>query len=241
MAIDLLKWYVTEKAGDCHAWGYVSGHPEIAEGKWIHTSQIVKAEENTEKQCLMAETASGNIYCFAKKEIHFENMETTRRFLIKFGLPEFCRDAVEAGFEAEQERQSICRHRLAENELFLEMLGCSCLAAYFKDAGGVHPLDVDVHVGTFQDSVLCRKAGIADFRFFPQGDIFPIMETYHASNNIQGVLVKNLGRVDISLDSIACKAKAMTRVDKKHFTAEGLLSPDVYDGKCMLFGGIDEG
>lgn len=49
MAIDLLKWYVTEKAGDCHAWGYVSGHPEIAEGKWIHTSQIVKAEENTEK------------------------------------------------------------------------------------------------------------------------------------------------------------------------------------------------
>lgn len=241
MAIDLFQWYMAERAGECHAWGYVSGHPEMAEGDWIHTSQIVKAEENTEKQCLMAETASGNIYCFAKKDIHFENMETTRQCLIKWGLSEFCRDAVEAGFEVEQERQSICRQRLAENELFLEMLGCSCLAAYFKDVDGVHPLNVNVHVGTFQDSVLCRKTGVADFRYFPQGDITPTVETYHASNNIKGLLVKNLGRVDIRLNSMVCKAKTMTRVDKKYFMVEGLLSPDVHDGKCMLFGGIDEG
>lgn len=121
-----------------------------------------------------------------------------------------------------------------------EMIGCSCLGAYFKNASGVHTLAVSTHVGMFQDSVLCTDAGIVDFRYFPDNAGLPVIKTYHASANINVILVKNRGCVDISLNNIVCKAKSVTRLEKGCFSEEKLLSPDAYDGKRMLSGWMGE-
>lgn len=237
--IQLFEWYIEKKYSNYMACGYVAGHPKLPDGTNIHTSLLVQVEKD-ERQNLSLITRSGNQYHLAGEDICHKKISMTEKSLKVFGVHDFCKGALRLSAKKQDEKRREAEKRLSENGLFLEMLGCSCLAAYFKDACGVHPLNVNVHVGTFQDSVLCRKAGVADFRYFPQGDITPMIETYHASNNIKGLLVKNLGRVDIRLNSMVCKAKTVTRVDKKYFTVEGLLSPDVYDGKSMLLDWMKE-
>lgn len=240
MVIELLQWYIAGNGEDFHAWGYVSGHRKLAEGEWIHTSSIINAEEDVKDQSLMVKTYSGNLYRLAKKDISSTHLGETGKCLIKLGLPAFCRNVKKAKAGAENERKRLIEEQLSEDELFLEMLGCSCQGAYFKDASGVHTLDVRTHVGMFQDSVLCLKGDVVDFRYFPDNTGLPVIRTYHASSNIEGLLVRNMGCMDISLNNIVCKAKAVTRVEKGCFSEEGLVSPDAYDGKSLLFRGIEE-
>lgn len=230
MAIELLQWYIAENV----VWGYVSRHPKLPEGAWIHTSRIIDAEEDVKNQCLMVKTYSGSLYRLAKKDISTEHLESTSQCLIKLGLPKFCRNVEKVKSGAENERKILIEEQLSQNELFLEMIGCSCLGAYFRNTSGVHTLNVRTHVGMVQDSIFCTEAGIADFRYFPDNAGLPGIRTYHASSNIEGLLVQNLGCVDIHLNDIVCKAKAVTKLEKGCFSEKGLVSPDAYDGKSVL-------
>ncbi len=93
----------------------------------------------------------------------------------------------------------------------------------------------------FQDSILCTRTGVADFRYFPQGLGTPEIETYHVSSNIERIHLYNMGTSDILFNKeILCRVQEITTVDKGDFGGEGLFSPDVYDGKCLLSGGIEQ-
>lgn len=60
------------------------------------------------------------------------------------------------------------------------------------------------------------------------------------SDHDERIHLCNAGNMGILFNKVLCKAKTVTLVEKAHFGGEGLLTPDVYDGKCLLFGGIKE-
>lgn len=239
--IQLLKWYI-EKVYDNNyiAWGYASGHPKLLDGTYIHTSPIVQAREDA-GQSLLLVTRSGNQYHLAEEEICCEEIKNIRKNLKVFGVRDFCKDAVQLSVRKKEEKYRELKKQLSENELFLEMVGESCMGAYMKEGGNIHELEVSVHTGMFQDSVLCRKNGIADFRYFPKGFIQPEIETYHISSNIERIHICNRGKDGILFNhKILCKVQTVTVVEKQDFGGEGLFSPDAYDGKCLFFEDMNE-
>lgn len=238
--IQLFEWYIEKKYSNYMACGYVAGHPKLPAGTNIHTSLLVQVEKD-ERQNLSLITRSGNQYHLAGEDICHKKISMTEKSLKVFGVHDFCKGALRLSAKKQDEKRREAEKRLSENGLFLEMLGCSCLAAYFKDAGGVHPLNVNVHVGTFQDSVLCRNAGVADFRYFPQCCFQSEVEPYHVSSNIERIHICNRGKDGIFFNrKILCEAQSVTLVEKQYFGAERLFSPDVYDGKCLYSESIKE-
>lgn len=52
---------------------------------------------------------------------------------------------------------------------------------------------------------------------------------------------KKVGTVLIFFNKTSlCRVQEITIVEKGDFGGEGLFSPDVYDGKCLLSGGIEK-
>lgn len=59
--------------------------------------------------------------------------------------------------------------------------------------------------------------------------------------NIERIHLYNMGTSDILFNKeILYRVQEITTVEKGDFAGEGLFSPDVYDGKCLLSGGIEE-
>lgn len=234
--IKLFDWYIESVEEEFFvAQGYVSGHQKLSDGTHIHTSKIMAVREDAEKQGLFVDTFSGNTYCFKKQDINSERLSMTNDCLTKLGLPEFCRDAVRCLEQAKAEKLRDADTLLSDNELLLLMDGVACLGAYFKNADGVHELDIRYHVGMFQDSVLCSKVGVADFRYYPKNLCEMGMESYHASSNMKRIYIKNIGGTAISFNQeIICKAESVTQIERQHFLGEGLLSPDMYNGESLL-------
>lgn len=238
--IQLYDWYI-EKINDktCMAHGYVEGHPDLPDGTFIHTSPVAQAGKDGEQGILLV-TRSDSHYRLAGEDICLEEIKNTKKNLKVLGVRDFCKDAVQLLHQKKERKRREMETCLSDHELFLMMLGEHCMEVYFKDGGGIHELQVSVHVGMFQDSVLCRKNGVADFRYFPKGFYYPEIDTYHVSSNIERIHLCNAGNMGILFNKVLCKAKTVTLVEKAHFGGEGLLTPDVYDGKCLLFGGIKE-
>lgn len=239
--IQLFEWYI-EKIYDNNyvAHGYVTGHPKLLDGEHIHTSPIVQVEETGEQRLLLI-TRSGNRYCLAGEEICYEEIKNTKKNLQVFGVHDFCKDAGRLSVRKKEKKYKELKKHLSENELFLEMVGESCIGAYFKDGGGIHELQISIHTGMFQDSVLCMKGGVADFRYFPKGFLSPEIATYHVSSNIERIHICNRGKDGILFNhKILCESEMTTLVKKQDFGGEGLLSPDAYDGKCLFFEDMDK-
>lgn len=234
--IQLFEWYIEKIYGNNYmARGYVAGHPKLPDGSHIHTSSIVQVGEAGEQSLLLV-TRSGNKYRLEGEDICGEKIRMTEKNLKVFGVRDFCKNAMRLTVRKKEEIRRELEKRLSEHELFLEMLGESCMGAYFKDGGGIHKLRVSIHVGMFQDSVLCLKDGTADFRYFPKGVIQSEIEIYHVSSNIERIHICNRGKDGILFNhKISCKAQAVTVVEKRDFGGEGLFSPDAYDGKCLFF------
>lgn len=239
--IQLFKWHI-EKVYDNNytAWGYVSGHPKFPDGTHIHTSALVQVGEAGGQNLLLV-THSGNRYHLAGEDICCEKIKDTAKNLKVFGVCDFCKDAMQLSARKKEEKHRGLSVRLSEHELYLEMLGESCMGAYMKEGGSIHELRVLVHTGMFQDSVLCRKGGIADFRYFPKGFIQPEIEIYHVSSNIERIHIFNQGNAGILFNNkVKCESQTVTVVEKQDFGGEGLLSPDAYDGKCLFFEGMSK-
>lgn len=111
------------------------------------------------------------------------------------------------------------------------------LAYHFcNECGTVYPY---IHSGLFQDSILYTKyrqneEDIAlDFRYFPQG-LEDCMETYSWSDNIKQAVIKNIRDFHITFNG-----EKIAPGETKAFTSEGhregLISPDCYNGKSILF------
>lgn len=115
--------------------------------------------------------------------------------------------------------------------------GGDTLAYHFgNECGTVEP---DIHIGTYQDSILYMKyrqseEDVAlDFRYFPResGDC---IETYSWSDNIKQAVIKNTRDFCIIFND-----QEIAPGELKVFTPEGhkqgLISPDCYNGKSILF------
>ena len=238
--IQMFDWYIEKIDSSSYlARGYVSGHPKLSDGTHIHTSHIVQAEESG-RQAVMLVTHSGNQYRLAGEDICCEKAEMTEENLKVFGVRDFCKNAVPLSARKKKKKCRELGECLSGRELYLELLGENCMGAYFKDgSGGIQELRVMVHMGMFQDSILCLKEGVTDFRYFPKGFASPEIETYHVSSNIERIHIYNRGKEKILFNrKIVCEAQGVTVVEKQDFGGEGLFSPDAYDGECLLSGSI---
>lgn len=190
----------------------MSGHPRLSDGTHIHTSVLVQVIVDTEGHCLLLVTHSGNHYCLAGGDIRTEKWERTDKNLNLFGVSSFGKCAVADAVRKKEKMGKELEKRLSENELFLMMLGERCTEAFFKDSGDIiHELDVKVHIGMFQDSILCARTDVADLRYFPKGLGTPEIEPYHVSSNIERIHLYNMGTSDILLIKKFCAGYRKSR------------------------------
>ena len=99
-------------------------------------------------------------------------------------------------------------------------------------------LNPRIHSGMFQDSILYMKYKeneddiSFDFRYFPKQGGF-IMESYHWSDNIKYVVLKNDDDVTLEFNHMTLMPLE-TMVFTPDTGSEGLFSPDCHNGKSLL-------
>lgn len=110
-----------------------------------------------------------------------------------------------------------------------------------SECGTVEP---DIHSGLFQDSILYMKYRqneddtALDFRYFPKG-MGDCMETYSWSDNIKQAVIKNICNFQIKFNKQEI-APRETKVFTPEGHVQGLLSPDCYNGKSLIFSPLQE-
>ena len=93
-----------------------------------------------------------------------------------------------------EELHKECTEKLRPGELYLLMVGERAVSGYFKKSDDeVGEVDIHIHVGMSQDTVMVRYAGIVDFRYLLTGWISDEMKLYHWSESIDRVIIKNIG------------------------------------------------
>lgn len=138
--------------------------------------------------------------------------------------------------ELEENRMiSFLKDNNYENSLYIEISNISAgdKLAYRMNIDGeikegvVYPY---IHSGMFQDSILYTEYGILDFRYFPNWNG---MSTYHWSDNIEKVYVKNVMDVKFTFNGEEVDIGETKEFDNKN-NKEGLLSPDCVNGHNLL-------
>lgn len=237
----LEKWHL-EKGTFTVAWGVVYGHDRIADGILIHTSPVVSIDLDAENKRLEVKTETGNLYDLAFEDIEDEpiSFEDTKDSLKRFDISTDFLNEAKILAEEKQHRELLrADSMMVDGDLLLEAAGAEVVRAYFKKEGKVHLLRISYHSGMFQDSVIIQKSGVADFRYFPQLDS---METYHISDGIKRLAIKNIGNSNIVLDNRIYAPDTLNYVCTVGYSySEGLFSPDCVNGKSVLFtGNVEE-
>lgn len=237
MQIRLLKWALEPygKDGQVRAAGNCFGHQKFCDGTFVHTSIVMESWIGDGGDVLCLRTESGSQYGLLLEDMDVNRavVRQTKECAGGLHLPDGFLDRAKAMVEGKEARTlAYADAQTEDGDLFLQVSGGGVLRAYFKKDGKACPLAVDCHVGMFQDSVLVRKYGLADYRYFP----YPCrLETYHASSGIKRLVIENVGKETVEVD---CKRYLPGVVERTAMTREsyqeGLLSPDCVDGKCML-------
>lgn len=231
----LTNWHFSMYKDTCIAWGIVSGHSKFSDGTLIHTSRIKQVSVDEEQACLLVHTKSGSQYRLSFADIALDCIEDTRSRLHQLGISADLLDRCEKiCADSEKAKMLESGSVLNSSELFLEMCGVSALLAYFKDeTGELHQIQITIHSGMYQDSVLITDwyNELVDFRYFPNDCIKP----YHWSDGLNAVKIKNSGRKDIifsgSHREIVCRSGEITVIESGEYDGEGLFSPDAVNGK----------
>lgn len=218
------------------AWGNVYGNPTFSNGYYIHTSPIELTELS--EDALTVVTESGSVYELPFSGFNTEVEQDTKTYRAA-GIDAALMKKICARSHREvTRRQKEVGGRIGPNELYLEVAGCTSVAdAWFKDENGAtHRINPSCHVGMFQDSWLMMGPGMVDFRLFPEAFGW---EPYHVSDNIERVHFYNTSNQDVGLrvhrNEINLTAGEITVVERAFLQdAEGLVSPDCYNGKSML-------
>lgn len=237
MQIRLLKWALEPygKDGQVRAAGNCFGHQKFCDGTFVHTSMVMESWVGDGGDALCLRTESGSQYGLLLEDMDADGAVAgqTKECAGGLRLPDGFLDRAKAVVEEKEARTlAYADAQTEDGDLFLQVSGGGVLRAYFKKDGKAYPLGIDCHVGMFQDSVLVRKYGLADYRYFP----YPCrMETYHASSGIKRLVIENVGKETVEVDR---KRYLPGVVERTAMTGEsyqeGLLSPDCVDGKCML-------
>lgn len=233
----LWNWYLEEDEGGILAHGFVTGHPKLPDGLHIHTSLLKKARVEGDR--LVLNTFSGSEYVLEPEEISPRFVGETAASLAHFGVDaEFAERCLRLREETEAAERERLRRELEEGELLLEVIGTNALRAWFRAAGDkVVRLEPDIHLGMVQDSILLwdREGRTVDFRYFPKGDR---LEPYHISDGLKLLQIRNLGGRDVrfghSDNEVVCRLGETTAIPAADHDREGLLSPDVVNGKGLL-------
>ena len=81
---------------------------------------------------------------------------------------------------------------------------------------------------------IVAEHGQVDFRYFPNVN----MQPYHWSDGLESVYIHNIDTYDFMFqgtkEDILCAQGNVTKIEKDNYTGEGLFSPDVVNGKCVL-------
>ena len=88
----------------------------------------------------------------------------------------------------------------------------------------------NIHVGTFQDSILYLKHNLVDFRYFPE---LNNMQIYSWSDNIENLVIKNNKGRFICVNNIEIAPGQTMIVDRDTYSC-GLISPSYVNGKDTL-------
>lgn len=217
-------------------WGICQGHDRLADGTYIHTSQVMEFEPHEEY--LDAHTHSGTHYRMYIGEVSLDFLEETKEYLESAQVDTtFLDDAVKKVEELQKQKAEEVDKLLEENDLYLEFVGMTMKYGYFKKDGILHKLECFCHVGTFQDSYLIRMPGVIDVRYF---DKWWGIDFYHVSDGINNIHFKYVGDMSFTIAGIG-EELHFTREDteiktiKPENCKEGLFSPDCVNGKCALF------
>lgn len=226
----LRNWYLMMYDNVVMGFGNCFGNPKFPEGFHIHTSLVIKVENDSDKKELRLFTKSGSCYHLAYAEINDRLLGDTRIAMESFGVSLDAEECVEIKREEEMRR-----HPFADilncRELYVQMAGGdAAFKAYYKTADyKIIDVPIHVHVGMLTDSILIGGEFAFcnfDWRFFPRGGE---IECYHWTGELEAVRLENIGADFVyrgySRD-ILCKHGEMIVVTREDFAGEGVFTPD---------------
>ncbi len=218
----LFSWYIKAHGPVFLAHGIVSGHPKLPEGEAVHTSSLIRAEE--EENGLLLKTQSGSVYHVRAEEFSARESRPELPPPERLGLaPEIWeRCALARERAAKAEKDALLGLHASAGTLRLRVAGAAVLSALWCGREGqVRRVPAATHLGMFQDSVLIRdffedEDGPCqlDFRYFPYPNR---LEPYEVSEDIKKILLVNDGARDVSFGygqrKTVCPAKTAAVID----------------------------
>lgn len=253
----LTDWYLLGN-GEVFALGDVHNSFKFPEGYFIHTSIIEEMKINTKEEAITIRTYSGSFYRMEFKSINGTLVEGTIdaiKSLIEDKKAE-CNDSIKKIASTLEEhavkskenkeiekakKEEVLLRDLQPRSLYLEVKNGECSKAYFKrgeinntDIPALYEISPYLHTGIIQDSVLIsdHKYGLVDYRYFPVSN--KKLETYHWSDGLDRIVIKNLSSEIITLDDVTVLPMLTSVVVKTKNTKEELLNPDFVNGKSLI-------
>lgn len=237
--MELKNWYLRQYGKIVVAAGNVYNNSKFPDGMNITTSRIVSLNVNLQDKCLEIITYSGSHYkaAFAEISCKTEEIKITRASLQILKTPgAFVDEAVVLAKKTWQNFAKALDRELLNGDFYIELSESAINRAYFKYNDKVRKVHGYCHVGTFADSYLYRISGVVDFRHYEFG--FNGFSTYHMSDTIMRLVVKNTHTQPMQIDGVAYPAgqTTITCVTEEN-RQEGLLSPDCVNGKSVFSDG----
>jgi len=216
--------------GDCY-W-----NPRFTDGYYIQTSKVMEVKVDPVGKAVHVRTDSGSHYAMNFSDIREASANEISDAMHHFGASLDINECLALKKQAADMSVQRITGVLKAGELYVKMAGGnSAKEAYFKTGkGAVIGIPVSVHVGTFTDSVLVKKGGVCDWRFYPSQ---VSIEPYHWSNGLEAVYLENLGSNFMfkgTQRNILCKQGEITLIRKEEYKGEGLYCPDAVNGKSLL-------
>lgn len=224
----LRKWSLKNYCGVIiYANGNVYGHHRLCDGDYIHTSEIEKIYLCADDEYLI-KTRSGSLYHLPVDEMAPDKCRDTREILGQFKILDEaeCADQLAAEKEMFYEKQKLisavettAKEHMDEDGLYLLMEGMHTVKAVLKKNSEFRKINVAVHVGMFQDSVLITDLvkGEVDFRYFCNY----MMEPYFWSDSLNCIFIHNISRHNILFkgieQNIECKVNEVTKIRKDQY------------------------
>lgn len=200
--MELKDWYFNKHKEHVIAAGNVYNSSIFPDGIKIHTSPITSLNFNLRDKCLEIITHSGSNYkaVFAEISDEPEHIKITSNSLkVLKASGDFMDEALFLKERSEQEFRETLDKELLNGDFYIEITETAIRKAYFK-YDKVYKVNSYCHVGMFQNSYLYCIGGIIDFRHYEFN--FDGFSTYHISDTIKRLVVKNVHTAPLQIDGI---------------------------------------